>query len=304
MEFNHFALSSTKIKSNWFDGKKKSIINKIGKEEGLNLYLQLFRFRQHQIIGDGQENYNQHIFRITIGELTKFTKMNLTKKLTHNQILELFRKMENAGIIKLHTPYRWDQLIDDNGKVKSDKLIVLEAIDVPNTHIEKNHKGIDEDKPNTEEDYYIPINFKTIDYMYNNLLLTSKEVTIYLLLMKLSGSGERKANININTMKEWLGYGNDTITNILINLNKNCMVATYSKRSKKGINYEHVPVRSYNHIESFKKINHDAFCVFLNRYKKKTDNPFIEVEEENKNLFENVDGSFFSDEWGTSPNGY
>ncbi|MBS3679943.1 hypothetical protein KGF86_06940 [Ornithinibacillus massiliensis] len=304
MEFNQFALSSTKIKSNWFDGKKKSIFNKIGKEEGLNLYLQLFRFRQHQIIGDDKENYNHHVFRITIGEMVKFTKMNLKKKLTHNQILELMRKMENAGIIKLHTPYRWDQLIDDNGKVKSDKLIVLEAADVPNTHIKKNHKGLVEDKPNTEEDYYIPINFKTIDYMYNDLLLSSKEVSVYLLLLKLSGSGERKANININTIKEWLGYGNDTITNILINLNKNCMVATYTKRSKKGINYEHVPVRSYKYIESFKKVNHDAFRVFLNRYKNKTNNPFIEVEEGNDNPFHDVDDNAIGDEWDISPNGY
>lgn len=300
MVFNNFAVSSIKIKSNWFDGKKKSIFKKIGKEEGLNLYLQLFRFRQHQITGDGQQNYNQHVFRITIGELIQYTKVNLKRKLTSKQVVDLFRKMENAGIIKLHTPYRWNLLFDDNDKVLVDRLVVLEASDVPNTHIEKNERGKDVDAPDTEDDYYIPINFRTIDYMYNELKFTSKEVAVYLLLMKLSNAGERKATININTMKKWLGYGNDTITNILIALNKNCMVATFSKRKKEGISYEHLPVRSYDNIKPFKKTNRDAFRIFLNRYKSKTDNPFAEVKGE-EIPFLDVDDNAISDEWGVSP---
>jgi len=297
MEFNNFSLSSTKIKSSWFDGKSKSVFNHIGKEEGLNLYLQLFRFRLHQITGDGKQNYNQHVFRITIGELTKFTKINLTKKLTYKKIVDLLKKMEKVGIIKLYTPSRWDQLLDDKDKIKSDKLIVLQATDIPNIHVERNKNGRDIDIPDTDNDYYISINFKIIDYMYKDISLTSKDVSIYLLLLKLSNGGENKATININTMKDWLNYSNDTIINILITLNQNYMVSTYVKKKKKKISYEHVPVRSYNHIDIFKTEKEDDIRKFLNRYKKskrvsnsvkEEKNPFLEVDNNQKKNEDNV----------------
>lgn len=300
MKFNNFALSSTKIKSNWFEGGKKSIYKQIGEEEGLNLYLQLFRFRLHQMVGTQKENYTHHIFRITIGELTKFTKINLTKKLTHKQIVDLLKKMEKAGIIKLHTPSRWNQLVDDNGKIKSDKLVVLQATDVPNTYVEKNEKGQDVDKPvNEDEDWYVPINFRMIEYIYNDLSLTSKELTVYLLLMKFSNGGEHKATININTMKDRLGFSNETIIEILKVLNKNRLVATYVKRKKKKISFEHVPLKSFNHIDSFKRVNEEQCIKFLNRYKKKD-----KAKSEKSSPFDNVDEAVESDDWGSIPNGY
>ena len=73
---NNFTVNSMKIKSNWFDGGKDSIFQRMGKEEGFNLYLQLFRFRIHQ--GD----YNKHIFITNIAELRKLTKVNKQKKLS------------------------------------------------------------------------------------------------------------------------------------------------------------------------------------------------------------------------------
>lgn len=73
MLLDNFALDSIKIKSSWFDGKEKSIFQQMGKEEGFNLYLQLFRYRIHQ--GD----INTHYFITSVNELRKFTKINIKK---------------------------------------------------------------------------------------------------------------------------------------------------------------------------------------------------------------------------------
>jgi len=294
MEFNNFALSSTKIKSNWFDGEKKSIFNQIGKEEGLNLYLQLFRFRLHQFVGSPKQNYENHIFRITIGELKKFTKINYKSRLRNKQVFEMLKDMSKAGIIKLHKPTRWDYLLDESDKIKPDNLIVLQATDVPHTHVEQNEKGQEVDKPDDEnEDYYVPINFNTINYMYNDLKFTSKEVAAYLLLMKLSNGGRSEAFMNINKMKELLGIGNDKVTEIIITLNKNYMVASYSRHIGKKVSFYHTPVRSYDHINQFKEETKDTIHTFLKRYNKAGNdnfNPFDEV----------ADDVIDSDEWGQS----
>lgn len=323
MEFYNFTIPSIKIKSNWFEGEKQSIYHQIGKEEGLNLYLQLFRFRQHQITDDGQVNYNQHIFRVTIGELVKFTKVNTSKRLTQKQVVDLLIKMEKANVIKLLTPKRpkrWDALFDENGKVISDKLIILQATDVPNVKVEKNERGKDVEKPVTDDDWYIPINFNIINYIYNDLKLTSKELVVYLLMLKFSNSIERKAYININTIKKYLGFGNDTITKIIKTLNEHGLMVTYARRKGKKVNFEHYPLRSFNDLkglERFKKETLNDRLKFLKRYNdykdiNNIDNDVNVINKENEPFdneyypflddFEDID-DFDIDglDWGQSP---
>ncbi|GAA0432625.1 hypothetical protein GCM10008983_06530 [Lentibacillus halophilus] len=289
MKFDNYALPSIKIKSNWFDGKD-NMFKKIGKEEGLNLYLQLFRFRLHQ------GKYDEHVFRVTIGELKEFTKMNCKTKLRNNQVFDLLKKMSRAGIIELHKPVRWNYLVDENDKIKPDTLIVLKAIDVPHTYKGADKNGVSIDSPTTDNDYYITINFNTIDYIYNDLSLTSKEVSVYLLMLKLSNNSEHKANININKIENWLGYSDDTITNILITLNENYLLATHTKKNGKKINFEHVPLRSYSRIETFKRDADEIIQKFLKRYGK--------AENKEYNPFDDIEEDIDSENWGSSPNGY
>lgn len=313
MKFYNFTIPSIKIKSNWFENSKESIYYRIGKEEGLNLYLQLFRFRQHQITSDGQANYNQHIFRVTIGELVRFTKVNTSKKLTQKQVVDLLIKMEKANVIKLHTPKRprrWDALFDKNGKVISDKLIILQATDVPNVKVEKNERGKVVEKPATDDDWYIPINFRTVNYIYDDLKLTSKELVVYLLMLKFSNSVERKAYININTIKNYLGLGNDTITKIIKTLNEHGLLVTYVRRKGKKVNFEHTPLRSFNDLERFKKRTLNDRLKFLKRY-----NDYKDINNTNNDVnvlidepFESEYNPFLDDfedidefDWGQSP---
>lgn len=95
-----------------------------------------------------------------------------------------------------------------------DKLLKLEAIDVPELYKDENNNehGI------TEDDKYLHISFNLVEYMYNDKRLSSKALSIFYLIRKWSNNSkqEKKAWMNINTIKEFLGYGNDTVTSIII----------------------------------------------------------------------------------------
>ncbi|MFD2638429.1 hypothetical protein [Piscibacillus salipiscarius] len=283
-----FAVSSIKIKSSWFDSnrKKKSVFKKMGKDEGLNLYLQLFRFRVHQGSKD------EHYFITSIGSLVKYTKVNIKTKLSKKDIHKLLKQMDHAGVIELQNYKRWDTLLDEKGNVYDDKMIILKATDVPNVYNE------DIDIPKTEDDYYIPVSFDLINHMYEQDL-TSKAVTIYLLVRKLSNSSaERKAWININTIKNWLGFGNDTIKDCLIDLNKLGVVATNVRNKKGGIKFEHYAVfGGLKNLEQHKQDNLDVISKFLKRYNEDT-------VSEDPLPFEEIEETEIDDGWGIPPVGY
>ncbi|GLO66157.1 hypothetical protein [Oceanobacillus kimchii] len=260
MDFDKFGLSRIKIKSNWFEQGKDSIFYRMGKEEGLNIYLQLFRFRVHQ------GSFYEHYFVTSINELRKFTKVNGSSRLSSKHVVSLLKNLTSLGIIQNHTIKNWKYIFDDKGQVMGDRLLKLEATDTPNTHAVSDDYGNTVDKPITNEDWYISINFKIINHMYKDLSLNAKDIVVYLLLLKLSNSGENKATININTMKKWLGYGNDTILEILKRLNAAYMVATYVRVKGKSISFEHLPVKSYDQIGNFKKTHKEQCVRFLKRY--------------------------------------
>src|SRR5690606_19398785 len=103
-------------------------------------------------------------------------------------------------------------------------------------------------------------------YIYNDLKLTSKELVVYLLMLKFSNSVERKAYININTIKKYLSFGNDTITKIIKTLNEHGLMVTYVIRKGKKVNFEHYPLRSFESLEKFKKETLNDRLKFLKRY--------------------------------------
>lgn len=271
MQFNNFCVSSMKIKSLWF-GEKSSdpSIYKQVKDEGINLYLQLFRFRYHQIIHeDSYKDYQHHAFRITLSELMEFTKINksksknkLKRRLTYNNIIDLLQELEKLSVIKNHTVDDWSKF---NIRRDKEKLIVLEATDVPQTY----HKDGKDEPISKPDDIYISVNFKTINYIYDTLKLTSKELCLYLLLLRLSNGGEEKAWARIETMAEWLGTGKNQISDMLIKLNKGGLIATYIKdNGDRGIKFEHAVLRSYKTLDEFKNTHGSAIDKYLKRKNK------------------------------------
>jgi len=287
-----FTLNSIKIKNNWFGGEKKSKFQLMGKEEGFNLYLQLFRFRVHQ--GD----ITEHHFITSINELQKFTKVNADRRLSRKKIFELLKKLSKLEIIKNNSFKDWNYLLDDEGNVIGDKLLRLEAIDVPNLTKEQVGKDKDgnpkyEERAITDNDYYIPIVFDMVNHIYDNGL-NSKDLSIYYLIRKWSiANAEKKAWMNINTIEKWIGYKDTTVTKCLINLNKSGVVQTVVKKQNGSDSFEHHPFRGdLDNIQRFKKDSVDTRNKFLKRYGEKL--------EEESNPFENLD----EDSWGITPNGY
>ncbi|WP_186578065.1 helix-turn-helix domain-containing protein [Aquibacillus kalidii] len=306
MQFNNFCVSSMKIKSLWFGEKcgSQSIYKEI-KEEGINLYLQLFRFRYHQIIhADSYKDYQYHVFRITLSELIKFTKINKVKRLSYKKLIELLQSLEDVGVIKNHTIDDWSTFDAENGK---DKLIVLEATDVPKIKQIKDDKGKLKDDPLVKpDDFYITINYKTINYIYDECKLTSRELMLYLLLLRLSNGGEEKAWARIETMAEFLNCHKDKVSDMLIELNKHNLIATYVKKNdKKGIKFEHAVLKSIKVISSFADVHGTTIDKYLKRKGVKESEPIVEDEQPQQqeyNPFANLDEHAKTDqEWGESP---
>jgi len=251
----NFALDSIKIKSNWFDGEKKSVFQQIGKEEGLNLYLQLFRFRVHQ------GNLQEHYFITSINELSHYTKINMKRNLTKKKVFDLLCKLHKQKIIDPLNFKTWDRLIDDQGNILGDKLLKLKASDIPQITkklIKENKDGTfqTQDECMTKEDYYIPVVFDLVNYIYSKGLY-SKTLSIYFLIRKwANGNIERKAYPNINTIESWLGYGRETVLESIKELNRHALIYTVVKKQNGKDKFEHYPlIGNLDKLDRFKKVN-------------------------------------------------
>lgn len=218
----------------------------MGKEEGLNLYLQLFRFRVHQ------GNINEHIFRTSLLELQRFTKVNEKKRLPLKKVVYVLMQMEDAGVIKVH-----------NAKIENligNEMLIIEATDVPSTVRENGKDKI------VDENYYIPVNFKMIEYMYDELQFTAKEMAMYLLFRKYGGrQGESKVTMTINTIKERLGTRNEKVIDMMEKFNEYGIAATSIRRKGRKTVFEHVICTNINKIEQFKMNTGEIRDNFLNR---------------------------------------
>lgn len=238
-----------KIKSAWLDDGNNTY-KKMGREEGLNLYLQLFRFRLYQ--GDP----NEHLFRTSLIELCKFTRINHKKRLTIKQVVELLLKMESVGVIKIHTPGIENMI--------GNEMLIVEATDIPKLErVDGKDKIID-------EDYYTTVNFKTVDYIYNELGFTAKEVAFYILLSRYGlRKGESKTTMKINNMKDRLGTRNDKITEMIIKFNQCGLAATRVIHDGKKTKFEHFICQNVDKIEQFKRDTERDRLKYLKRHEDK-----------------------------------
>lgn len=218
----------------------------MGKEEGLNLYLQLFRFRIHQ------GNINDHIFRTSLLELQQFTKINQKKRLTVKQIINLLLKMQDAKIIKIHT----SQIESMNGN----EMLLIEATDTVKTD------RIDDKDVIIDDEYYIPINFYDIDFLYNKLKFNSRELAFYILLSMYGKRKNNKINMKIDTMKNALGTRNEKITELLIKFNEVGIIYTLVKKEGYKEKFEHYMCEKLEKHTKFKRESEKYRVAFLNRY--------------------------------------
>ncbi len=247
MEFYNFAVSSMKLKSIWFKDENVNVYKQMGKEEGLNLYLQLFRFRIHQ--GD----FNQHIFRTSLLELQQFTRINKRGVLSLRELKGMLLQMEKIGVIKIRS-----QNIEH---MIGNEMLIIEAIDVP--HLER----INDKDEVIDESFYIPVKFEFIDYMYDVLTFTAKEVAFFVLLsMYGMRKGNAVINMKINNMKTRLGTRNEKITNMLVEFNKYGLLYTHVIREGKKTKFEHYMCKSVEGIEKFKSESKKYREKFIQRY--------------------------------------
>lgn len=247
---NKFALDTMKIKSDWFREGKSNMYKNMGRDEGLDLYLQLFRFRIHQ--GD----FNEHIFHTSLLELQRCTSINRRRRdkyLSIGKLKSMLLKLEDLGVIKIHT-YNFENLIGN-------ELLIIQATDTPDTE-----RINDKDKI-ADDSFYIPVRFDLIDYMYSELKFTSREVSFFILLsMYGMRKGNSKTTMKINNMKIRLGTRNEKITEMLIKLNESGLIYTVIMSEGNKTRFEHYMCRSLDKLEEFKKESKKYRDKFLRRY--------------------------------------
>lgn len=248
--------NSILIKSNWFDenGKYKSI-----GFNGYYLYLKLFRF----LINDETDGY------------TFYTSVEVIRKvigMENKAVLELLKLLVKYKIIKINIT-RWDRMLDANGKVLDNKLLIIESIDHPNVP--------NDDSEIDEENYYIVVDLKLMD-QYLTSGLDKRSLVIFCLMSKYSNNAEGKSWLTIQAMSNILGIGKSKLTDVIRNMNKQGFL--YSKKNKntkqiakrngdgyemKWDNYEYKILTSWKNRDEWLKIYGDQINKNLKEWKMK-----------------------------------
>lgn len=236
----NFCMKRIYVKSNWFDdGSNK--YQKIG-IDGFNLYLNMFRFRLFN-----QEH--EYTFITSISLLRKETKY------TAQRILELLKVLVKEKIIKIDIS-RWDRLLDVNGKIDTDKTIVITAIDKPVTDKRRNEHGDMIDYPVTINDQYISLDLPLMQH-YIDLGFGERYLGLHCLLSRYSNNSEGKAWMSINKMASTLGFGYKSVHDMIRELNKRYLL--YSRyieteqtvNGKSGTKFEHYLLTNLDYRDEF-----------------------------------------------------
>jgi DNA-binding transcriptional regulator GbsR (MarR family) len=203
----NFTDNHIKIKSNWFD--KNGLFSKVG-EDAFLLYILMFKFYLH--------NQNDAVFGISIKMLKKESGFTMTRT------YELFKLLIRYGIIDCNVT-RWDRYQDND-------FMLVTALDFPKTARSKSEKkGIEFDKPLTDEDQYVSVDMKMIQYYLDNNL-SGAEIGLYCLIRKWSNNVEKQMWMSINEMADCLGLSNDKVHKMIKKLNR--MYLMFSKYHKAG----------------------------------------------------------------------
>jgi len=324
-----FTLTDTVIKSNWFDeGNNTCLYKQIKKEKGLNLYLQLFKFRVHKIHKGNRDDYKMynHIFRVCLYDLRESMSVNTSKKPSYDKVIEMLELLINKGVIKFNPFHKKDSfesaIKDGEGNYQEFRLLELEAIDIPKFN------GVDEKGNHIvggKENNFIPVEFGVIDYILNELKLSTFHVAVYLYIMKWSRL-QKKSFKSINNMATELGVRNRRVKKVLLDLNRGGVIYTVRKVSKKNRDnpdFEHYPCEKFKSLEGFIKETKEARDKFIKHHgedwvepKKKKESTTEENTQEQEHVNEesettddfeeNLNPSATTDseesgEWGSEP---
>lgn len=153
---------------------------------------------------------------------------------TTQRIYDLLKLLSKEKVIKVNLS-RWDRLYDDKGKLMDDKILIIEAIDKPDTYKGFNDEGKEVDIPNEPKDdnYYISLDMPLMQH-YINIGLNERYFGLHCLLNKLSNNTEGKSWMSINNMADVLGFGDKTVNSMIYELNRNYLLySRYQKSSKK-----------------------------------------------------------------------
>ncbi|GAB7388423.1 hypothetical protein BSNK01_22600 [Bacillaceae bacterium] len=220
----NFNMSYAFIKSSWFDPyEKKTIASKIT-PEGLLVYLTLFKFRLHNA------NKNVNTFITSIGLISK----ELPKKYSKEKVYELLRLLQRNKVIKITNITNFhSQLKNEDGKINQDKVLVIEAIDYPKTTRENG-----QDKPVTDDDYFIAVHLPMIDVYLKEFDLDEKYVCLYVLMNKYNNN-MNGFYMKIEKMEHVTGIDKNTINRMIWKLNELELLASYRQRKEGGNHIYH-----------------------------------------------------------------
>lgn len=287
----NYAIKRVYIKSNWFDGNNNKY-KKIG-YQGFNLYLNLFKFRI----------YNQdhpYTFITSISFLRKETGYPTQK------VYELLRLLDKNKIIHTNIT-RWERMFDTEGKLIDDKVLFITGIDKPNTKKDMDEKGNMRDFPVTDDDYYISLDLPLMDY-YIGVGLNEKYFALHCLFKKMSNNTEAKAWMSINKMAKVLGIGDKNINQMIYDLNKHYLLASYYRSSSKkrvvkgekvsGKSFEHHILYNLDLLEEWIKVNKVHIDKNVAKWEKKMKSKGIDFLESDESVDDiPVEVYELKDEW-------
>lgn len=254
-----FCMKRMYIKSNWFDeGNNK--YQRIG-IDGFNLYINLFRFRLFN-----QEH--EYTFITSISLLRKETKYS------SHRIFELLKQLAKEKVIKLNIS-RWDRLMDENGKIDTDKTIIIIATDKPAESRRDNDTGEISGAPLTSEDHYISLDLPLIQY-YKNLGLGERYLGLYCLLNRYSNNAEGKSWMSINKMAGILGFGYKSVHDMIREMNRRYLLySRYVKSDEQvlkdgrtGTKFEHYLLTNLGYKEEFVRSHKDLIDKNIKKWDK------------------------------------
>jgi hypothetical protein len=216
-----FVDNHIKIKTNWFE--LNSIISKIGCD-ALLMYLMLHKY--------SIKNQDQCTFATSIYQLKKATGF------TMDYTYQLIKLLIRYGVIKCNV--RWDRHEDND-------FMLVAALDEPKTTRQLDKYGKPYDHPDTDDDKYISVDLRLMQYYIDNGL-DGREIALYCLIRKLSNNTEKKCWMIINTMATILNLSDDKIHKMVKQMNRMKLLASNLRKvGKKIVKGKEVPRYRYEH---------------------------------------------------------
>lgn len=251
------------VKSNWFDPNiKESVVSRMD-AKGYLIYLTLFKFKLYST------NKNDNKFVTSINLLSK--EVPGTTKLSKDDIYKYIRLLQRLRIINVTNISNWNSQLIKDGKINADHVLMIEAIDYPQTQsINEGNKLID--KPVTEDDYYIAIHAPSI----HKLLFKLKLKPDYCVLFTLFHKYHRSTNgfyMSMEKMEHVTGIDKNKINRMIWDLSKRKYLAVYRKKNKKDSYYNEYYILSKlddeKSHESFMKSHGERIETYVKQLDKK-----------------------------------